>query len=258
MAPLRSNHLANPSQNSSSVLTAEAMGQGHGKALDAPEKERIVVIGGGGHARVIIAAIRAEGRYELVGVIDEAIPVGELVLGVAPVLGKLAELPTLAAAHGLGGYVVAIGDNFVRQKVTAQAQEVVPGLALALVVHPRAAVAEGVEVGAGSVVFAGAVVAPGARVGVGCILNHGASLDHDSIMEDYSALGPGAAVCGAVKIGQGSWISSGATVIHMVTIGCNTVVGAGATVVKPLPDDVLAVGTPARVVRGRRAGEKFL
>ena len=89
-------------------------------------------------------------------------------------------------------------------------------------------------------------------------MNTRASLDHHGVMGAYASLAPGVATGGNVSIGEGSAVSIGATVLHGRSIGAWSVVGAGATVIKDVPDHVVAYGTPARVVRGRESGERYL
>ena len=175
-----------------------------------------------------------------------------------PVLGREEDLPGLTAKMELSGCLVAVGDNWSRMQCVAKVKGLAPELPFATVAHPSARLARGVEVGAGTVVMAGSVLGPDVRVGEFCIVNTGACLDHDGVMEDFSSLGPGVVAGGNVRIGAGSAVSLGAHLIHGVAVGAHSVVGAGATVLKDIPDRVLAHGTPARVVRSRREGERYL
>ena len=95
-------------------------------------------------------------------------------------------------------------------------------------------------------------------IGRFCILNTNSSLDHDSVMGDYSSLAPNAVTGGEVRIGDFSAVSIGATVLHQIEIGEHAVIGAGSTVTKNIGSYCVAVGTPARVIRKRKAGERYL
>lgn len=106
--------------------------------------------------------------------------------------------------------------------------------------------------------MAGAVVNPGCQIGEFCIVNTNSSLDHDSVMDDYSSLGPRVATGGNVTIGAYSAICLGANIVHRVSIGAHTVVGAGATVLDNLPGLVTAWGTPARVTGSRNREDSYL
>ena len=101
-------------------------------------------------------------------------------------------------------------------------------------------------------------VISGSRIGQGCILNTGSSLDHDSVMEDWSSLAPSVTTGGNVIIGQRSSIGLGANLIHRVTIGQDTVIGAGSLVLNDFPSQIVAYGSPCKVIRPRAIDEKYL
>lgn len=212
-------------------------------------RQRIVVIGAGGHARVIIDAARLAG-HQIVGVLAQDAHAGTEVLG-CPVLGRDDE-----AAHVLTRLIgqvdstaVAIGDNYVRAAIAHRLAESMPQLQFATVVHPSAVVSPTARIGAGTVVLAGAVVGVGADVGRHCIVNTRASVDHDGRIEDFASVAPGAILGGTVRIGTRTAVCLGAKIIQGIDVGSDVIVGAGATVVRNISDGVVVMGTPARVVR---------
>lgn len=206
----------------------------------------LLVVGSGGHAKVVIDAAQASGRYDVVGVLaEQPEALGGDVLGVPVVRGSEAldrpEYRTCAV-------VVAIGDNEARERVAKQLEEA--GRVFATIIHPSAQLAADVVFGEGTVIFAGAVANPGTRIGRHVIVNTCASVDHDGRIEDFAHISPGAALAGGVRIGPGAHVGIGASVIQNVTIGAWSIVGAGAAVIDDLPDGVVAAGVPARVIRG--------
>ena len=217
----------------------------------------IVLLGSSGHAAVIADIVAREGRWRLAGVIDPERPRGSMWNGLE-VLGGDGDIGALMASRGIVGGIVAIGDNALRERVTRRISSECPSFLFATAVHPAAAVASSVSVGEGSVVMAGAVINPGSTVGRGCILNTRSSLDHDSVIEDFASLAPGATTGGRVRIGRGSAIGLGALIREAAKIGESTVVGAGALGLSDLPSGVVAYGVPARVVRPRQPGDKYL
>lgn len=219
--------------------------------------ESIVLVGSSGHAKVLVDIVEKQGKYQIAGFLDRNRPVGEATLGY-PVIGQEEDLPQLIQKYGLKGILVAIGDNFIRAKVATKIREISPGLAFIKAIHPSANIGKEVLIGEGTVVMAGAIINPSCSVGRFCILNTNSSLDHDCVMEDFSSLAPRVATGGNCRIGAFSAISIGATLIHRVTIGEQCVVGAGSTVLKSVEPFQVVYGTPARSIRSRKAGEKYL
>jgi sugar O-acyltransferase (sialic acid O-acetyltransferase NeuD family) len=225
-----------------------------------PEKSqtnRIVLLGASGHAKVVADAAQREGRWQVVGFLDQRAQPGQRHFGL-PVLGTEADLPRLVSEGIVDGIFVSIGDNYSRQQAVERLRQSAPQVPFVSIVHPDASVAQSVLLSEGSVVLAGCRVNADARIGAHCVLNTQTSLDHDSVLEDFVSLAPGAVTGGNVRIGTASTISLGASVIHGVQIGAHCVVGAGSTVLTDLPDHVVAYGTPARVVRSRQPADRYL
>jgi len=220
-----------------------------------PRDEKIVVMGCSGHGRVVIDIVEKEARYEIVGLIDTFRR--EATLGYE-VLGTENELPNLAVQHSLKGIVIAIGDNHVRSCAAARVNKICPALNFVSAVHPNACLGKETSVGIGTVIMAGAVVNPRCQIGRFCIVNTKASLDHDSEMCDFSSLAPGATTGGDCRIGNHSAIGIGAILHHGISIGEHSVVGSSALVLANVDPFCVAYGTPARKIRSREIGEKYL
>lgn len=219
--------------------------------------EPVLVVGAGGHARAVLEAIRAAGVYRVVGLIDSFQPVGTVRFGYR-VVGGEADIPRLLDESALEGVVLAVGDNFQRAAFWARIQAAAPEARLRGVIHPAAVVAPDVALGAGAVILPGAVVVSGSRIGQGSLINTSASLDHDGEMGAWASLAPGVVAGGCVCIGARAWIGLGARIIQQVKVGADTVVGAGSLVLQDLPEEAVAFGSPARVVRQRKPDEALL
>ncbi len=217
--------------------------------------QTIVVFGAGGHAKAVIDTIEKEGRYQIAGLLDSHLLAGSFVYGY-PILGD--ETWLRSAPPTIIGGIVAIGDNWIRAKVVDKLKEQYPAFTFITAIHPAASIAKGARIGEGTVVMAGAVINSDALLGEHCILYPHASIDHDSEIEKFVAFAPKAVTGGQVRIGAYSAVSIGACIIHGRTIGTHTVIGAGATVVGDIPDFQVAYGTPARIIRERKPGERYL
>jgi len=217
----------------------------------------ILLIGASEHAKVAMDVIEKEGKYEILGLIDTYKPAGKDIFGYK-VLGAEDTLADLFSRGEARGGLITIGDNWTRHLMAEKIKVLVPDFKYVSAIHPSAVIARGVTVGAGSILMAGVVVNSDSKVGDFCILNTGASLDHDCVMGDFSSFAPGVTTGGMVSIGAFSAICLGASIIHGVKIGKQVVLGAGAVALKDIPDHSVAYGVPAKVVRKRQAGDKYL
>lgn len=198
----------------------------------------LIVLGAGGHAKVLISTVQAAGHKVEAVYDDDPLKWGRTLLGVT-VRGPIAKVKTEA----IGKAIVAVGNNRVRQELVDKFAT----LEWASVVHPTAYVHQSVTLGPGTVVFAGAIIQPESRLGNHVIVNTGATVDHDCTLGDFVHLAPGVHLAGGVQIERGALLGIGAVVIPNRRIGSWTVVGAGAAVVRDLSDHVTAVGVPAEV-----------
>jgi len=191
--------------------------------------EKIVLIGGGGHCKVVMDAIMAAGAYEIAGVVDPRLEVGSDVLGV-PVVGddsalaELMERGVKKAAIGVG----SVGDPSLRKEIYARVRMM--GFEFPSIVHPKAVVARDVEIGEGAFLAASATVNPGTRIGVSAIINTSSSIDHDCSIGDFAHIAPGAVLSGGVEVGDETHIGTGAKVSHYVKIPGKTKIKAGSLV----------------------------
>jgi UDP-perosamine 4-acetyltransferase len=210
-----------------------------------------VILGGGGHALVIIDLLRESGEASVHGVLDrDPERWGRDILG-APVLGGDELLPRLYQ-DGVRQFIVGIGsvrDTGPRRRLFDLA--VSHGLKPLRAVHPRAAVSRSADVGEGTVVLAGAVDDAGARIGVNVIVNTGAIVEHDCVLGDHVHVATGARLAGTVLVGQGAHIGIGATIVQGRRIGEGAVVGAGAVVLEDVVPGAVVAGVPARLLRKR-------
>jgi acetyltransferase EpsM len=205
---------------------------------------RIVIIGGGEHARVIIDAARASAdRPELVGFVDPE-PCLETTarLGL-PRLGDDDALKTHRDLHAVLGFG-AVETRARREDAVHRLTPLVTGWAR--VIHGAAWVSPGAIIGEGSVIMAGAVIQTGARIGAHCVVNTGAIVEHDVVLGDFVQLAPGAALGGGVRVDAGAYIGMGAIIRDHVNVGAGALVAMGSVVVADVPQGAKVMGAPAR------------
>ena len=210
-----------------------------------------IIIGAGGHALSVAETVVSAGYALKAFVSDKSY--GEELLG-RPILRHLPS----RHLDDAGVVVVAIGDNFSRERAWNHIATRVPLEQLPSIVHPSASVSQFARLSAGCLVMQRAVVASGATVGRACLLNTGSVLEHGSSLADFASLAPNAVTGGAVSIGPRTAISIGAVVRHGVTIGGDAVIGAASYVHRDVPSNVIAYGIPAKVVRHRESDDAYL
>jgi sugar O-acyltransferase (sialic acid O-acetyltransferase NeuD family) len=210
---------------------------------------RVVGIGAGGHAKVLLDALLARGDVQVVGLIDADPELkGMEVLGVK-VLGGDDLLPGLHrdgirhAFLGVGG----TSDNTHRQRLWSAIHG--QGFKFVSVVHPSAVVAKSAVLGEGACLCPGAIVGAGATLGSNVIVNTGAIVEHDCALDDHVHIASGAVLAGGVIVGEGAHVGAGASVRQGIRVGAWALVAMGAAVVDDVPDRMVVAGVPARPLR---------
>ena len=208
--------------------------------------KKLVIFGCSGHAKVIVDMIELSGLYEVAGYIckEQSIkPYGHHY----PILGTDRDLYQIIQQLPIHAFVIAIGDNMLRRMLYNASSKT--GIPHVTITHPSSIIAGDVVMGPGTVVMAGAIINPNVTVGISCIINTNASIDHDCQIGDFSSIAPGTIIGGNVKIGNNSAICLGSRIIPGITIGDNVMIGAGSLVLHDIPDNVVAYGSPAKVIK---------
>ncbi len=210
-----------------------------------------VIVGCGGHGRVVLDVVRNARRFEPVCFVDSNEEFhGRHVDGI-PVVGSVDELPRLRETQRIEHAIVAIGDNGVRRKFAERIDSF--GFQLISAVHPSANVALNANLGRNVVVAAGALVCAHAQIGDSVILDTGCIVDHESMIGTGTHVCPGARIAGRVVIESGAFVGIGSTVIQNLRVGYESVIGAGAVVIRDVAPLSTVVGVPAREVHKMEA-----
>ncbi len=200
--------------------------------------KELVIIGAGGHGRVIADIAQKSGVYKTISFLDDGDAKETMGL---PIIGQSSDVEKYANTADI---FVAIGNNAVRGEFIERLLAMnanVPTL-----IHPSAIIGACVEIGVGTAIMAGAVINPCSKLGKGVILNTCSSIDHDCAIGDYVHIAVGAHLAGAVSIGKKTWVGAGATVSNNVDICSNCMIGAGAVVIKDITESGTYIGVPAK------------
>ena len=207
-------------------------------------RQRLVLIGGGGHASDVLQAIEAMNEhkptYEVVGILDDRkIDEGRFDARGVHQVGSVDDISAVDAE-----YVICAGWPWERhalaQRIGGRSVSAAP------IVHPRADVGTGVALGAGTVVLGNAHLSPLVRIGAHGLVSYTASIGHDTVLGDFASILPNAAVSGQVVAGRRVLVGAGSVVLEGLRLGDGACVGAGAVVTADVPPDQTVVGVPAR------------
>ncbi|MEI6442546.1 MAG: acetyltransferase [Nostocales cyanobacterium ELA583] len=201
-------------------------------------KQRVVIIGAGGHAKVVASTLIAAGGQVVAFYDDDLQKRGTYIFGI-PVVGPVSELASENFSHA----IIGIGKNEVRKRLVEELD-----LDWISVVHPCAWVHPEVLLGVGTVVCAGAIVQPYSKIGSHVIINTKASLDHDCCVGDYVHIAF-SYLAGGVKVDEGAFLAVGSIVFPGVEIGAWATLGAGSIAMKDVISRSTVIGVPARLIK---------
>lgn len=201
---------------------------------------RIVFIGAGGHGKVCAEIAELAGYRDILFLDDDR----KLnACGKHKIVGIVSDF--LGFVDTSTSFFVSIGNIEIRRQVQEKIEDA--GGRIATLVHPKAVVSKGTEIGTGTVVMAGAVINVGARIGRSVIVNTSSSIDHDCKIGDYCHVAVGAHICGTVEVGDRTWVGAGAVVTNDVNICGSCVIGAGALVIHDIDIPGKYMGVPAKL-----------
>ena len=207
-------------------------------------KPRCVILGCGGHGRVVLDILMNVGKFDVLGFLDSDPAMHGRRMDGVEVLGHPDKLETIQQDAGVDCGIVAIGDNGVRRSFADRLEA--NGIELINAIHPSANLARNVSLGSNIVIAAGALVSAHCQIGDSVILNTGCIVDHESLIGTATHVCPGARLAGRVTVESGAFVGIGATIIQSIRIGYEAVVGAGAVVIRDVAPMTTVVGVPAQ------------
>ena len=209
---------------------------------------RVVGLGAGGHAKVVIEILQLVGEYEFEGLLDPQQELHGCEVGGVPVLGDdslLSELHSRGVRHAFIG-LGTTGDTRLRKQLFDKARS--SGFQIVSSVHPTANLSKSATLGHGVTVMAGATINAGAKLGDNVIVNTAAVVEHDCVIGNHVHIATGARLAGGVMVNDGAHIGLGALIKQKIIVGHSAIVGVGAVVVKNVPAEVTVVGVPAEIL----------
>lgn len=204
----------------------------------------VIVLGAGGHAKVIIDSL-CQRQRSIACLVVESSPETPTSLFDAPILSESAAMQAFRPGQHLVANGIGIQPKDGKRMAVVQHWEE-KGYRFISVIHPTATVSQFARIRPGSQVLERAVVQVASLVGEHCIINTAAVVEHDCELADHVHIAPGAILCGGVRVGEGAFIGAGAVIKQGVQIGAHSVVAAGAVVLRDVAAATTVMGVPAR------------
>lgn len=212
---------------------------------------KIIVIGNGGHSKVIQEMISNIKGYRVIGVLDDKYT--HITETEKVIYGPLYYFDTIM--NDRFKVIIAIGNNLVRKDIVNRLN--IPTTSYLTLIHPTAVVSESAKIGFGTVVMNGAFVTAEALIGHHTIINTSAIIEHENRIGDFVHVSPNATLTGNVSIGEGVHLGASATVIPGIKINRWSVIGAGSTVINDIPAYRKAVGSPTQLIKNIHVDQKI-
>ncbi len=215
--------------------------------------EQIILFGAGGHAKVIASIIEKQNKYIIAGFFDN-LNLQNNKLGNYTIFHSFSDIKQ----HNIRKGIIAIGHNQLRHKFFKLIISSLPEMEFVSIIDTSAQIARDVEIGDGSVVMPLTCIHCGSVIGAHSIVNTKASLDHDNYLGNFASVSPGVTIGGNSSILDFAFIGLGSNIIQKITIGKNVIIGSGSTVLKNIPDNVVAFGSPCKIIRPINDFENYI
>lgn len=215
-------------------------------------KEKILLVGAGQHARVVLYNIQEQNKYDVIGILDKNLDKAkeEKFFEGLPILDidySSVDLKELKEKIGIDKFFISFGNMKYRKKVWELFKN--SGWNSVNIIHPNAIVSKNAKLGEGILIECGCLVTPNPIIGDNVVVNTGSQVNHDNIIENHVYIASGVVLSGGVKIGENTLLDDGVIVTLGTEVGKNSLIGAGAVVTKSIKDNVVAYGNPCKIIR---------
>lgn len=208
---------------------------------------KTIIVGAGQNGVQVFNILKHDPKIEVVGFLDDTPAKWGGTFCGRPVLGPIDDAEALLRAGRAEGAIVAIGQNAARARITGQLQML--GAFIVKAVHPHVCIDDSAAIGVGSIVEMGVMIHPEVRIGQGVFVGGSSVVAHHCVVGNFVLIGGGVVFGGDVSVGERSTLGVGTVLQPHIKVGRNVTTGIASAVTKDLPDNAIAVGVPAKVIR---------
>ena len=217
-------------------------------------KKKIILVGSGQHCNVVMYNLREQGIYEVACIVEvDNSKWGRMVDGipVEPFINFDVDIMRrIESKYGTNLFFIAFGSMKYRKDVYNFLSQ--NGWEAVNIIHPNAVVSSSAKLGKGVLIECGCLVTPSPIIGDNVVINTGSQVNHDNIVESHVYIASGVILSGGVTIKENTLLDDGVVITLGTSVGTNCIIGAGAVVTKDIPNNVIAYGSPCKVVRENR------
>ncbi len=215
-------------------------------------REKILLVGAGQHARVVLYNIQEQNKYDVIGILDKNLDKAKEEkffegISILDIDYSKVDLKELKEKLGTDKFFISFGNMKYRKKVWELFKN--SGWNSVNIIHPNAVISKNAKLGEGILIECGCLITPNPIIGDNVVVNTGSQVNHDNIIENHVYIASGVVLSGGVKIGENTLLDDGVIVTLGREVGKNSLIGAGAVITKNLEDNIVAYGNPAKVIR---------
>jgi acetyltransferase EpsM len=218
----------------------------------------IVIFGSKDHSKVVFSEIIQLKKFKILGFIDNFSKKGKIIIShnnkKYKVLGNIESIKKLKKITG----VIAIGDNYIRKKVSAEINSTIKKFKWETIISKNAIINKNVKIGEGTLILSNSIINTGTKIGKHCLIGMSSSIDHDNDFKNFSSAGPRVTTGGNVKVGEMSHLGISATIKNKIIIGKNTIIGGKSFINKNCINNCIYYGIPGKKIRKRNSDDKYL
>ena len=207
--------------------------------------------------KIIVNEILKTSSYNIIGFIDENINDKFIIIEKKKIFNRNKDKKKLINKKDTKG-IITFGDNFLRKQIFSKVYKINKNFKWEKLISKQSFISKNVVIEQGSVVMPGVIINSYSRIGQMCLINTGSIIEHDNYFKNFSSAGPGVTTSGNVIVNELSHLGTGSVVIHDIVIGKNTILGANSVAIKNLDSDSVYVGNPAKKIKKRKKGAKYL